>query len=342
MSTPAKRPADLIKPSSFAEPMYDFIPPSEEETRAWWRWPVALACAGLVYIALGYDIRFPWAWAGSLSLAEKSGKPANHQAAQLIVKEATPALMDQPAPLGVSVDSANDLSLLKISGLPKGAALSAGVSVGYDGWLLYGMESKGAEILPPPHFVGVMKLNVSLFVGGNINASEIRPLQFAWVAGKVSEIKLPVEMRPEAKVQDEAPPLAKVRDEAPPFATARDEAPPLGKARDEAPPAAKSTSQTSRQLSPDETAALLKRGNELVASGDFAAARLVLQRAAEAGNARAAFALAGTYNPITLGELHVHGLTPDLATARRWYERANELGSPDASRELQVLTIRRN
>ncbi len=82
---------------------------------------------------------------------------------------------------------------------------------------------------------------------------------------------------------------------------------------------------------------MLKRGNELVASGDIAAARLVLQRAAEAGNALAAFALAGTYNPITLGELHVHGLSPDLATARRWYERAIELGSTDASRELQVL-----
>jgi hypothetical protein len=333
MSTPAKRQADLTEPSSFAESINGLTPsieqPSEPlpviEARAaklsWWRRTLYFAFAGLAFLVLGNDLRFPWAWAGSPSLAEKRGKPANLVAAKLMVNEATPSPVDQPVPLGVSVDSANDLSFLKLSGLPKGTALSEGVAVG-DGWLLYGKESKGAVILPPPHFVGVMKLTVSLIVGADVNPSEMRPLRFQWVAEKVTEIKLPVETRPAARIQDEAPPIAK--------------------ARDEAPPAAKSGSQTINQLSPDETAALLKRGNELVASGDFAAARLVLRRAAEAGNARAAFALAGTYNPITLGELHVHGLSPDLATARYWYERANELGSPDASRELQVLTIRRN
>jgi hypothetical protein len=277
-----------------------------------WRQTLALAFAGLVYIVLGADLRFPWASADSLSLVEKRGEPTNHEAAQLMVNGATPRPADQPVPLGVSVDSANDLNVLKVSGLPKGTALSTGVSVGEGGWLLYAKDSKDAVIWPPPHFVGIMELTVSLIVGADVNASEMRPLRFEWVADKIAEIKLPGETRPEAKIQDEAP------------------------------PAAKSRSQTIRQLSPDETAALLKRGNELVASGDLAAARLVLQRAAEAGNARAAFALAGTYNPITLGELQVHGLSPDLATARHWYERAIELGSPEASRELQVLTIRRN
>src|ERR1700674_2461557 len=65
------------------------------------------------------------------------------------------------------------------------------------------------------------------------------------------------------------------------------------------------------QLDPDEIAPLLKRGDELIASGDLAAARLVLRRAAEAGNARAAFALAGTYDPSVLERLGVHGFTPD-------------------------------
>jgi hypothetical protein len=278
---------------------------------SWWSQTLALALAGLVSIAFGDDFRFPRASAGSLSLAEKSGDPANHEAAQLMVHEATPTPVDQPVPLGVSTGSANDLNFLKVSGFPKGTALSAGVSVGDDGWLLYAKDSKDALILPPPHFVGVMELTVSLIVGADVNASETRPLRFEW-AEKVAELKLPGETRPEAKVQDETP------------------------------TGTISRSQTNRPLSPDETAALLKRGNALIASGDLAAARLVLQRAAEAGNARAAFALAGTYNPITLGELQVHGLSADLAKARHWYERAKELGSPDASRELQALTIRRN
>jgi hypothetical protein len=281
---------------------------------------------------VGDDLRFPSASAGSPSLVEKRGEAANNDAAQLMVNEATPRSVDQAVPLGVSVDNANDLHFLQVSGLPKGTALSAGVSVGDDGWMLYAQDSKDAVIWPPPHFVGVMELTVSLIVGGDVTASGTRPLRFEWVAEKAAEIKLPRETRPEAMVHDEAPLLAKVRDEAP----------LLAKVQDEAPPAAKSRSLTIRHLPPDESAALLKRGNDLVASGDLAAARLVLRRAAEAGNARAAFALAGTYNPITLGELHVHGLSPDLATARYWYERANELGSPDASRELQVLTIRRD
>jgi hypothetical protein len=278
----------------------------------WWRQTLALAFAGFVYIALGDDLRIPWASADSLSLVKERGKPANHEAARLMVNGATPRSVDQPVPLGVSVDSANHLDILKVSGLPKGTTLTAGVSAGDDEWLLYATDSIGAVIVPPPHFVGVMELTVSLIVGAADNVSEMRPLRFEWVAENVAAIKLPEETRPEAKV------------------------------RDEAPPATKSGSQTIRQLSPDEMAALLKRGNELIASGDLAAARLVLQRAAEAGNARAAFALAGTYNPITLGKLQVHGLSPDLAVARHWYERANELGSPDASRELQVLTIRRD
>jgi hypothetical protein len=46
------------------------------------------------------------------------------------------------------------------------------------------------------------------------------------------------------------------------------------------------------------------------------AARLVLQRAAEAGDARAALMLAGTYDPIMLEKLGIQGLASDIAVAR--------------------------
>jgi TPR repeat protein len=82
------------------------------------------------------------------------------------------------------------------------------------------------------------------------------------------------------------------------------------------------------QLDADDLAALLKRGDELMASGDLAAARLVLQRAADAGDARAAWTLAGTYDPVVLEKLRVHGLAPNVAKARSWYERAKQLGEP--------------
>ena len=96
-----------------------------------------------------------------------------------------------------------------------------------------------------------------------------------------------------------------------------------------------------RPLDPEEIAALLKRGDELIASGDLGAARLVLRRAAEAGNARAAFALAGTYDPIVLEKRAVHGFVADVAMARNWYEKAREFGSADAPQRLEMLASRR-
>jgi TPR repeat protein len=59
------------------------------------------------------------------------------------------------------------------------------------------------------------------------------------------------------------------------------------------------------QLDPEQIAGLLKRGGELIAAGDVSLARLVLKRAAEAGNASAALELGATYGPFVIRELTV-------------------------------------
>ena len=87
----------------------------------------------------------------------------------------------------------------------------------------------------------------------------------------------------------------------------------------------------------DEIAALLKRGEGFIASGDLASARLVLQRAAEAGEAQAALSLAGTFDPIALDKLGLQGQKADIEKARTWYQRAQELGSTAAPGRLQLL-----
>ena len=92
-----------------------------------------------------------------------------------------------------------------------------------------------------------------------------------------------------------------------------------------------------RHLDADEIAALLKRGESFIANGDLGSARLVLQRAAEAGEAQAALSLAGTYDPIALEKLGFQGPKPDIEKARTWYQRARELGSTAASARLQLL-----
>jgi TPR repeat protein len=92
-----------------------------------------------------------------------------------------------------------------------------------------------------------------------------------------------------------------------------------------------------RQLDREEITVLLKIGKDLIASGDIAAARLTLKRAADAGDAEAALALASTYDPYVLRELKAYGLPADAAMARAWYEKAKDLGSPVAPRRLEML-----
>jgi hypothetical protein len=94
----------------------------------------------------------------------------------------------------------------------------------------------------------------------------------------------------------------------------------------------------SRQLDVDEIAALLKHGENLIRNGDLAAARLVLQRAAEAKSAEAALTLAATYDPVILRELRVYGFASDVGMARSWYEKAKEFGSAAAPQRLEILT----
>jgi hypothetical protein len=92
-----------------------------------------------------------------------------------------------------------------------------------------------------------------------------------------------------------------------------------------------------RHLDADELASMFRRADDLIKSGDFSSARLLLRRVAEAGDARAAFTLAGTFDPNVLRALDMQAGAPDIALARLWYERAAQLGSADASRRLQLL-----
>jgi hypothetical protein len=92
-----------------------------------------------------------------------------------------------------------------------------------------------------------------------------------------------------------------------------------------------------RELDAAEAASFLQRAGTFIKSGDLSAARLLLQRAAEAGDARAAYTLAGTFDPNVLKALGSRDGAPDIAKARLWYERAAKLGSADAPLRLQQL-----
>jgi TPR repeat protein len=89
---------------------------------------------------------------------------------------------------------------------------------------------------------------------------------------------------------------------------------------------------------PDRQAQLFKRGADFLKDGNVAAARLMLQSVADAGNAQAALLLGATYDPIVLADLGVSGLQPDRVAALAWYRRAQEYGASEASDRIKRLT----
>jgi len=148
----------------------------------------------------------------------------------------------------------------------------------------------------------------------------------------------PVERTPpvQQRVERAPPPPAQSVERAAPPAPAPiiERAPP--------PQVAERTPQPAptRTLDPAEVDVLVKQGQQFVAAGDFVTARLVFQRAAEAGNAAAALALGASYDPVVLSRLGVRGVDADVGKARTWYQKAKEFGAPDADRRLSTLANR--
>ena len=73
-----------------------------------------------------------------------------------------------------------------------------------------------------------------------------------------------------------------------------------------------------------------------MALGDIAAARLVLERVANAQDASAAFLLAQTYDPAVLGLRDTRSITAPVM-ARDWYRQDASFGSADAQQRLTQL-----
>jgi TPR repeat protein len=67
-------------------------------------------------------------------------------------------------------------------------------------------------------------------------------------------------------------------------------------------------------------------------------ARGVFQRLAQAGDSRAAFLLAETYDPISLAKRQLLPPESDPELARIWYRKASEGGSPEANARLDRLS----
>lgn len=96
-----------------------------------------------------------------------------------------------------------------------------------------------------------------------------------------------------------------------------------------------------RILAPEErerALALHGKGEEQLGRGSIYAARRFFERAAGIGLAQSALALGGTYDPYELATRRVVGIEPDVQAAKKWYEKALELGAAEASDRLRRLS----
>lgn len=198
-------------------------------------------------------------------------------------------------------------AVLIIRGVPSGMTLSEGRGFGAGVWVLPAAQLTKLRLRVPPDAKGAL-LAVAL---AKLDGTSIAEAQLALVPGA----------RDVTRTANAAPPK-----------TARPEPDELDPIPD----------LPSARLSAERRAELMllyDKGNEYLRLGNILIARQFYLRAAENGLSEAAFAYAESYDPNELAKVKiVAGVEADAALAKRWYERAMQLGFPEAAERLSELT----
>jgi hypothetical protein len=101
--------------------------------------------------------------------------------ARLVVK-GQKGLVNEPLPLGVSINDASDGDRVVLAGFAIGTSLSTGTPLGFTGWQMLARDASNALVYPPKDFVGVMVAAVDLRSPGDwLIDSQI--LRLEWISG---------------------------------------------------------------------------------------------------------------------------------------------------------------
>ena len=216
---------------------------------------------------------------------------------RLAVVESRRATVNKSVPLAVTLTGDLDDGAVVVSGLAEGAQLSTGLALDGGSWRVPLADLARTSLAPPRDFAGVMELAVELRSADG-SAMDRSTMQIEWTPA----IDAPSASSPAQPGSDQ---------------TLRAVVSPVGSGN--------------LTLEPEEIATLVKRGQDFIANGDLASARLVLRRAAEGGDAQAALLLGSTYDPATFKRLKVLGSAPDPVQARAWYRRVPRPLRPPAA-----------
>ena len=268
--------------------------------------------AGLVALTL-------LATSGMLACAAAEGgmRLAQRAEARVDVAATIPAEPAAQVPVVIRVGPPDALpanSFIRLRGLPPTVSLSEGHAIGPGSWAipLFGLANLKANI--PAGVSGRSELVITLIAVDGATLAEGRTALVVAVAA----LPAPPVKPPESSLASGLVPPVPVPAGRP------DRTSPLR------PP----------ELSADDKARaekLVVQGERYLVQGNVALAREFYRRAADAGLAQAAIRLAATFDPGELGRLQVQGVVPDRNEARKWYERARELGAPEAEERLARL-----
>ncbi|KAB2913156.1 MAG: sel1 repeat family protein [Hyphomicrobiaceae bacterium] len=264
----------------------------------------AAAGAALLTLAAACD-----ASANGIRIAQRS-EPRIEVAPTILAHAASQASL--PIRIGPPGSLPNN-SFVRLRGLPSTVSLTEGYAIGPGSWAVPLFSLPALKAVIPAGVSGRSELTISLVAVDGTLLAEART---ALVVGSAAMM---------APGEGQQPPSANVPSPPQPVPATRPERYAVPRAP---------------ELPPDEKARVEKlvgQGDRFLSQGNIAIARQFYQRAADAGYAPGAVKLAATFDPGELDRLEVQGVVPDRAEARKWYERARELGAPEAEERLARL-----
>ena len=284
---------------------------SHPEIKGRW-WPAALAL-GFVAVLATFERS-----AGGTGTPEVIRLAQRVEQAQISV---APTVIAEPASqilLTIQVGPAEVLpkkSFVSLRGLPPSISLTEGHAIGPGSWAipLAGLPTLRANI--PAGVSGRAEIVLSLI---GMDGRLLAETKTALVVGPAA-MMAPAATEPQRHPSSAAPLPA-----------------PAGGSVSSSQDAPRAVELSAEQRSRAEQ--LVTEGDKYLAQGKVAGARLFYRQAADMGLAGGAIRLAATYDPAELSRLKVLGVASDPAEARKWYERARELGAPEAEQRLARLT----
>ena len=264
------------------------------------RWFKAAALALGIVLAAG---------AAQWSLAQ----PQRSDGPRINVAESIVAEPDSQTVLTIEVgprDALPNKSFLRLTGFPRSVSLTEGHAIAPGSWAVPLSALGSLKAIVPAGVSGRNEITISLVA---VDGTKLAETSTALVVSPPRILAAPIERPPEPKRLAPAPP--------PPPA-------PTGK-----------TVRVPELSTEDKARAerFLALGGRHLEQGNIGAARSFFQRAAEAGLAAGAMKMAATYDPTELSRLEAVAVTPDRNEARKWYERARDLGAREAEERLVRL-----